>query len=122
MPVLARVIEEAGIATVTVTMMPDVTAKHRLSRIVGVEFPFGHPFGLPTNQRTQRVVAEAAIHLLSEAKEPESRIDVDMEWPIDTAIAYRDWQPPEPSPMVAYNARMRQQTQDHSSAAGGSAT
>ena len=47
MPVLARTIESQGIATVTVTMMPDVAAKYRLSRIVGGEFPFGHAVGLP---------------------------------------------------------------------------
>jgi len=47
--VLARVIESLGIPTVTVTMVPDLAQKFRLSRIVGVEFPFGHSFGTPHN-------------------------------------------------------------------------
>ena len=46
MPVLARVIEAAGIPTVTVTMMPILAEKHRLPRVIGVEFPFGHAFAL----------------------------------------------------------------------------
>ncbi len=111
MPVLARVIEEAGIATVTVTMMPDLAAKFRLSRIVGVEFPFGHAFGLPVDAAMQRTVCEAALKLLTEAAEPEARLDVDLEWPVEAAVAYRDWQPAEPSPIVAYNLRQRQQAE-----------
>ncbi len=90
-------------------MMPDLAAKFRLARIVGVEFPFGHPFGLPGDVSMQRQVCESALRLLSEASEPESRLDVDIEWPIDTATAYRDWQPAEPSPIVAYNLRRRQE-------------
>jgi hypothetical protein len=102
-PVLARQIEAAGIATVIVTMMPDTAEKFRLSRIVGVEFPFGHAFGMPHDRAMQRTVAEAAVRLLGEATEPGSRVDLDIAWPVDDRTAYRDWQPAEPSPIVAYN-------------------
>jgi hypothetical protein len=88
-------------------MMPDVAQKFRLSRVVGVEFPFGHAFGMPNDVAMQRSVCEAAVDLLHNAGVPESRFDVDIEWPVDAAIAYRDWQPSEPSPIVAYNARRR---------------
>jgi hypothetical protein len=108
-PVLARSIEEAGVATVIVTMMPDIASKFRLSRIVGVEFPFGHAFGMPGDAAMQRKVCEAAVRLLAEATEPESRLDLDIEWPVDPSVAYRDWQPAEPSPIVAYNMRRRQE-------------
>ena len=111
MPVLARTIEEAGISTVTVTMMPDLAAKFRLSRVVGVEFPFGHAFGMPNDTQMQRAVCEAALRLLDEAQGPESRLDLDIEWPVETAVAYRDWQPSEPSPIVAHNMRRREAQQ-----------
>ena len=107
MPVLARLIEESGIATVIVTMMPALAEKFRVARVVGVEFPFGHAFGMPEDQAMQRTAAEAALQLLSEATEPESRLDVDIEWPIDQRTAYRDWQPSEASPIVAQNIRRR---------------
>lgn len=100
---LARLIEDAGIATVTVTMMPDTAEKFRLSRIVGVEFPFGHAFGMPHDRAMQRAVAEAAVGLLATATAPGARVDVDIAWPVDDRTAYRDWQPEEPSPIVAYN-------------------
>ena len=104
---LARTIEEAGIAIVTVTMMPFLAEKFRLSRVVGVEFPFGHAFGLPNDRAMQLVVARAAVQALREAKEPGYRLDVEIEWPIDTATAYRDWQPAEASPIVKYNLERR---------------
>ena len=107
MPVLARVIEAAGIPTVTVTMMPDVAEKYRLSRIVGVEFPFGHAFGTPGDREMQLTVVRTAVDLLATSTRPESRVDVEIEWPQDTKVAYRDWQPSEPSPIVAYNMARR---------------
>ena len=70
MPVLARIVEQAGIPTVTVTMMPDVAQKFRLSRIVGVEFPFGHNFGTPHNDELMMKVARAAVDALEQAAGP----------------------------------------------------
>ncbi len=99
-PVLARVIEAAGIPTVTVTMMPVFADRARLSRTVGVPFPFGQAFGPVGDDDTHRIVAEAAVRLVASATEPETRVDLDLEWPDDVKTAYRAWQPPEPSPIV----------------------
>ncbi len=98
---LARIIEAAGIPTVTVTMMPDLATKSRLSRVLGVEFPFGQAFGMIGDLAMQREVTAAALGLLATAQGPETRRDLDITWPIDTKTAYRDWQPPEISPIVA---------------------
>lgn len=111
MPVLARVIEGLGIPTVTVTMMPDVAQKYRLSRIVGVEFPFGHSFGTPHNDELMLQVSRAAIQALAEAGEPGYRLDVPAEWPVPLEVAYKTWHPPRPSPIVAQMLRVRQQPQ-----------
>ena len=98
---LARTIETAGIPTVTVTMMPDLASKTRVSRVLGVEFPFSQAFGMVDDLDMQREVAEAAVRLLEQAEEPETRRDLEIEWPIDTKTAYRAWQPAEASPIVA---------------------
>ncbi len=103
MPVLARTIEAAGIPTVTVTMMPELASKTRLSRVLGVEFPFGQAFGMIDDLGMQREVAEAAVRMLANATRPETRRDLDIEWPIDTKTAYRAWQPAEISPLVKMN-------------------
>lgn len=96
---LARWIEAAGIPTVVVTMMPDVAVA--APRVVGVEFPFGHPFGLPGGDALQRRVLVTALTVLAGAAAPGTRVDVDVEWPQPLREAYRAWQPAEPSPIVA---------------------
>jgi hypothetical protein len=100
-PVLARLIEAAGIPTVVVTMMPSVAARLLAPRIVGVEFPFGHPFGQPHDRRTQHLVLDTALAVLAGAATPGTRVDVDLAWPQPRGEAYKAWQPPEPSPIVA---------------------
>jgi D-proline reductase (dithiol) PrdB len=99
--VLARLIEAAGIPTVIVTMMPAVSDALGAPRIVGVEFPFGHPFGMPHEPAMQERVLATALTVLAGAGRPGTRVDVDLAWPQDTKVAYRAWQPPEPSPLVA---------------------
>jgi hypothetical protein len=99
-PVLARWIEAAGIPTVVVTMMPAVAAERRAPRIVGVEFPFGHAFGMPGDKGMQRQVLELALRVLAGAGASGTRVDVDQEWPVPLREAYKAWQPKEPSPIV----------------------
>ena len=101
---LARIVELRGIPTVTVTMNPDIAAKSRLSRIVGVEFPYGHSFGMPYDDAMMLTVARTAMRALEEATGPGYRLDVEPEehpWPVPLAVAYKSWHPPQASPIVA---------------------
>jgi len=102
-PVLARVVEAAGIPTITVTMMPELAQKYRSSRVLGVEFPFGHSFGVVGDAEMQTRTLQAALDLLATATKPETRVDLDTVWPGDPKQAYKDWQPSEPSPIVKHN-------------------
>ena len=97
---LARWIEAAGIPTVTVTMMPSVAEERLAPRIVGVEFPFGHAFGMPHDRVMQRRSLELALRVLAGATKFGTRVDLDLEWPVPLREAYRAWQPKEPSPIV----------------------
>jgi D-proline reductase (dithiol) PrdB len=99
-PVLARWIEAEGIPTVIVTMMPSVAEERLAPRIVGVEFPFGHAFGMPRDRAMQRSVLELALRVLAGASRPGTRVDLDLEWPVPVREAYRAWQPKEASPIV----------------------
>jgi len=99
-PVLARWIEAAGISTVVVTMMPAVAEERRAPRIVGVEFPFGHSFGMPGDKAMQRRVLELALRVLAGAAASGTRVDIDIEWPVALRDAYKAWQPKEASPIV----------------------
>jgi D-proline reductase (dithiol) PrdB len=108
-PVLARRVEEAGIPTVVVTMMPATAEQLGTPRVVGVEFPFGHPFGRPGDRALQRRVLATALTLLAGAPAAGARVDVDVEWPEPTGEAYKAWQPAEPSPIVAWMLAQRAQ-------------
>jgi D-proline reductase (dithiol) PrdB len=99
-PVLARWIEAAGIPTVVTTMMPALADERRAPRIVGVEFPFGHSFGMPGDKTMQRRVLEVALRVLAGAGGFGTRVDVDIEWPVPLREAYKAWQPQEASPIV----------------------
>jgi hypothetical protein len=108
-PVLARWIEAAGIPTVVVTMMPSVAEERRAPRIVGVEFPFGHPFDMPHDSGMQRRALELALRVLAGAASFGTRVDLDVEWPVPIREAYRSWQPKEPSPIVRKMLEARRQ-------------
>jgi hypothetical protein len=99
-PVLARWIEAAGIPTLIVTMMPALAEERRAPRIVGVEFPFGHAFGMPHDKAMQRRTLELALRVLAGAAAFGTRVDLDLVWPVPVREAYRAWQPKEPSPIV----------------------
>ena len=100
MPVLARWIEATGIPTVVVTMMPAVAEERRAPRIVGVEFPYGHAFGMPHDKAMQRRVLELSLRVLAGAGSFGTRVDFDVEWPMPLREAYRAWQPKVASPIV----------------------
>src|SRR5258708_33587278 len=99
-PVLARWIEAAGIPTVVVTMMPATAEERRAPRIAGVEFPFGHPFGMPNNRDMQRGVLGLALRVLAGASPFGTRVALGVEWPVPARVAYPSWQPKGPSPIV----------------------
>ena len=76
MGLVQRAIEEAGIATISVTMAPDVTRRVRVPRAAAVAFPLGHPFGYPGEAFRQR---ELLVRLLREAaaiREPGTIVDL----------------------------------------------
>lgn len=99
MPVLARVIEQAGISTVMVTPMPDLAERAGVPRFLGAEFPYGHSLGHAGDREEQLLVIRTALRLLAEAEAPPARRDLDREWP-DFDAWKKAWQPPEPAPIV----------------------
>ena len=97
---LARTFEAAGMSTVLVTMMPYWAEKLGVPRTVGVEFPYGHPLGQPGDRETQTAIVRAALAMVAEAKGPGEIRELGLVWPQELSEAKRDWQPPEPSPII----------------------
>jgi hypothetical protein len=56
--------ENAGIATVSISLLRFVTERVRPPRTLCVPFPLGYPLGAPNNPEVQRTVLRAALRLL----------------------------------------------------------
>ena len=93
--------EQGGISTILVTMMPSWAERYGVPRAVAVEFPFGHPLGLPGRPDMQTIVTKDALDLLEGATEPNTIVHLEHTWPEDEPQWRRKWQPAAASPLVA---------------------
>lgn len=101
MPVLARVIESAGLSTVLVTNMPFWAEKVGVPRTLAVEFPYGHILGRPGDANQQRRIIRQAFAVLESTAEPGRIVHSTEAWPDPAEQAVKDWQPENPSPIIA---------------------
>jgi hypothetical protein len=99
-PVLARALEKAGLATLLVTMMPYWAEKVGVPRALAVEFPFAQTLGRAHDAAQQRRVILQALEVLETAREPGRIVHSAELWPQEQAEAVQEWQPPEPSPII----------------------
>jgi hypothetical protein len=78
---IARALEEQGIATVCVVMNRDITENVKPPRALFVRFPYGAPLGPAGDATTQMAVIRAALKLLTDATQPGTIVAPDIEWP-----------------------------------------
>ena len=60
---IARVLEEAGLATTSISLVREHTERVKPPRALFVPFPFGHPLGKPNDPALQHAVIRAALAL-----------------------------------------------------------
>jgi D-proline reductase (dithiol) PrdB len=77
---IARVLEEAGIATVCIVMRREVAENVKPPRTLFVKFPFGAPLGPAGDAQTQRGVILEALSVLVNATEPGAIVDSPRAW------------------------------------------
>jgi hypothetical protein len=99
-PVLARTLEAASLATILVTNMPFWAEKIGVPRTLAVEFPFGHTLGQPQDAAQQMRVIRQALHVLKTASAPGEIVHSSETWPVPQQEALENWQPETPSPVV----------------------
>jgi D-proline reductase (dithiol) PrdB len=101
---VARVIEAAGIPTVTLNMIWVYQRLVGMPRVAAIEHPFGRPFGDVDDAETQRAVLRAALGVFETAREPGHVEHLPFVWHEDPKAT--KWHPAEPSPIIALlNAR-----------------
>ena len=99
MGLVARVIEEAGIPTVILSMIPAYQPSVGAPRVAAISHPFGRPFGAVGDAETQRAVLRAALRVLETARTPGEVAHLPFRWPEEPKKT--KWEPDEPSPIVA---------------------
>ena len=99
MGLVARVIEAAGIPTVTLNMIWVYQNLIGMPRVAAIEHPFGRPYGDVGDARTQRDVLGAALRLFETASEPGHVEHLPFRWHEEPEQT--QWHPAEPSPIIA---------------------
>jgi len=99
------VIEEAGIPTVVLSMMPAYQPSVGAPRVAAISHPFGRPFGDVGDAETQRAVLRAVLAVLATTQTPGQVIHLPFRWPEDPTTT--KWGPDQPSPIVALMLKAR---------------
>ena len=67
---IQRVIEHAGISTVSISLLREITEKIRPPRALFVPYPLGYPLGEPNNAALQTRIMQSAFALLTRTDAP----------------------------------------------------
>ncbi len=67
---IQREIEFAGITTVSISLLREITEKIQPPRALFVPFPLGYPLGEPNNSTLQTRILQAAFALLTRNDRP----------------------------------------------------
>ena len=67
---IQRAVEAAGISTVSITLIEDITRRVKPPRALVVPYGFGHPLGEPNNPELQHAIIAEALALLEDTAEP----------------------------------------------------
>jgi hypothetical protein len=94
-----RVLERSGIATVTLSWMPDLTRAVGVPRLAGIGYPVSRPLGRPHDADGQRAVLRATLGLLESATGPDHYVELPFAWPETPAQARNASRGLPPSPI-----------------------
>ena len=105
MGLVARVIEEHGIPTVTLNMIWPYQRVVGMPRVAAIEHPFGRPYGDVGDVATQDAVLRAGLAIFEQAREPGHVEQLPFVWHEDPKET--KWHPAEPSPIIALMKKRR---------------
>jgi hypothetical protein len=103
---VGRVIEAAGVPTVTLNMIWVYQQLVGMPRVAAIEHPFGRPYGDVGDAETQRSVLRAALEVFATATEPGTVEHLPFVWPEDPKDT--KWHPAEPSPIIELMKKRQQ--------------
>ena len=80
MSLVARRLEESGIATVVVGSARDIVEEAGVPRFVFVDFPLGNPCGKPGDREMQREIVELALRVAASSIAPRTTVQAPRRW------------------------------------------
>lgn len=95
-------IEAAGLSTISLSMIPELTASTGAPRIAAVERPFGLTVGSPGDTGGQLATLRATLQALAAISEPGGVVDLQFECNDDATL---NTLPPQQPPIVSYLRR-----------------
>jgi D-proline reductase (dithiol) PrdB len=95
-----REIEAAGMSTITLSSIPDLTAAVGVPRLAAIEHPLGYQLGRPGDEEGQRAVLRATLRALAEMKGPGGITHLPFEWP--ESARRLNAHPPKMPPIAKY--------------------
>jgi hypothetical protein len=96
-----RILEASGIATVTLSWMPELTRAVGVPRLAGISYPLSRPLGRPHDADGQRAVLRATLALLETATGPDHYVELPFAWSETVAQARNASKDVPPSPIAA---------------------
>jgi len=97
-----REIEAAGLSTISLSMIPELTASAGAPRIAAIEHPFGVTLGRPGDAAGQLAVLRAALRAMEGIAEPGEAVHLPFAWP---SAEKRAFDPPVAPPIARYLVR-----------------
>jgi hypothetical protein len=79
-----RVIEEAGIPTIGISIAKSYTEAVNPPRSVFLRWPFGHVLGEPFNIKQQRIILDNTLNALVNINTPGEILDLPFRWRRET--------------------------------------
>lgn len=93
---MANTIEDLGLSTICLSLIPPLTRNTGAPRVVGLAHPMGLPLGLPHHVEQQRAVLRSALEAGAAMSRPRSYAELPFEWPERRSQAIREPDPPPP--------------------------
>lgn len=81
MGLVQRVLEAAGIPSVSISMMPNLTRAVGAPRVAGIAYPLSRPMGRPGDAVGQRAVLRAVLDVLAAATRAGTYVELPFVWP-----------------------------------------
>lgn len=102
MGLVQRAIEAAGFSTISLSMIPELTASAGAPRIAAIEHPFGTPLGRPGDAASQLAVLRATLQAMETMAEPGAVVHLPFEWRSTEKLSLA---PPVMPPIARYLMR-----------------